>query len=267
MKITQDLHMHTHLSSCAKSEATLEAYIAQAESLGLDTLGIADHLWDDKIPLSPDDYWHHFYSPQNLAHVLKAREEIKAVDTKSLRILFGAEAEYDPIRGDIALSEEAGETLDFVLIPNSHTHMMMPKSLYEPYQAHADFMLKATRDILKSPMSKYVTALAHPFDAVACPYDKKLLYPLISQSEYREVFSEAREKNIAIEINTSPFLNKTDEEIKQNPKWEFFAIAKDCGCLFTFGSDCHHPASQKNILAARAISEVLRLTEKDILVL
>ena len=267
MKITQDLHMHTHLSSCAKPEATLEAYVEQAASLGIDTLGIADHLWDDRIALTSDMYWHHFYQPQNLQHVLKAREEVKSIDTKGLRILFGAEAEYDPVRGDIALSEEAGEILDFVLIPNSHTHMMMPKSHYEPYQAHADFMLKATRDILKSPMAKYVTALAHPFDAVACPYDKALLYPLIPESEYRDVFSMAAEKGIAIEINTSPFLNKSDEEIRENPKWQFFDIARQCGCKFTFGSDCHHPSSQKNILSAKLICSILNLTDKDILVL
>lgn len=267
MKITQDLHMHTHLSRCAKPEATLEAYIAQAAELGLDTLGIADHLWDNKIPFSDADYWYGFYEKQNLEHVLIAREEIKSIDKKGLKILFGAEAEYDPINGDIALSEEAGEILDFVLIPNSHTHMMMPKSLYEPYQAHADFMLKATHDILKSSRARYITALAHPFEAVACPYDKNLLYPLISRSEYEDVFCEAKEKSIAIEINTSAFLNKTDEEIRSNPQWEFFHIAKDCGCRFTFGSDCHRPESQKNILASETICEILSLTDKDILVL
>ena len=267
MKITQDLHMHTHLSSCAKPEATLEAYIAQASSLGLDTLGIADHMWDENVPLSPDDYWHRFYHPQNLKHVLRAREEIQSLDTKGLRILFGAEAEYDPVRSDIALSEEAGEILDFVLVPNSHTHMMMPKGLYEPYQAHADFMVKATWDILNSPLAGYVTALAHPFDAVACPYDKTLLYPLISDSEYKEMFSAAREKNIAIEINTSSFLNKTNEEIRNHPKWAFFSLAKECGCKFTFGSDCHQPGSQQNILASDVIIDTLSLTDKDILVL
>ena len=224
-------------------------------------------MWDDKIELSPDDYWHRFYHPQTLHHVLKAREEIKRIDTKGIRVLFGAEAEYDPKRGDISLSEEAGEILDFVLIPNSHTHMMMPENRYEPYQAHADFMVKATWDILNSPLAKYVTALAHPFDAVACPYDKTLLYPLISDSEYREMFSCAREKNIAIEINTSSFLNKTEDEIRNNPKWAFFHIAKECGCLFTFGSDCHQPGSQKNILASDVIIDTLSLSEKDILVL
>lgn len=268
MNITQDLHMHTHLSRCAKPEATLEAYIAQASALGLDTLGIADHLWDDAVGLH-DSFTRlcNFYKYQNVPHVLSIREEAKNVDTKGLRILFGAEAEYDPVRCDIALSEEAAQALDFIIVPNSHTHMVMQNSLYEPHRAHADYMLKAMRDILRSPLSQYITALAHPFEAVCCPYDKSLLYPLISESEYREVFSEAKEKNIAVEINTSSFLNKSDDEIKLDPKWSFFAIAKECGCRFTFGSDCHHPKSQKNLLSAKVICEILSLTEKDILYL
>ena len=268
MKITQDLHMHTHLSRCAKPEATLEAYIAQAASLGLDTLGIADHLWDAAVGL-PDSYsrCYSFYEKQNVPHVLSIREEAKGLDTKGLRILFGAEAEYDPVRGDIALSEEAAQTLDFIIVPNSHTHMIMQTSLYEPHQAHADYMLKAMYDILRSPLSKYVTAIAHPFDAVCCPYDNHLLYPLIPRNAYIDVFTEAGEKGIAIELNTSSGLNKTDEEIKADSKWEIFHIARECGCKFTFGSDCHHPNSQKNLLGAKAVTEFLSLTEKDILLL
>lgn len=268
MKITQDLHMHTHLSRCAKPEATLEAYIAQATSLGLDTLGIADHLWDAAVGL-PESYsrCHNFYEKQNVPHVLSLREEAKGIDTKGLRILFGAEAEYDPVKNNIALTEEAAQALDFIIVPNSHTHMIMQPSLYEPHQAHADYMLKAMRDILRSPISKYVTAVAHPFDAVCCPYDNHLLYPLISKSEYADVFTEAKEKGIAIELNTSSCKGKTNEEIKADSKWEIFHIAKECGCKFTFGSDCHHPDSQKSILGAKAICELLSLTDEDLLVL
>lgn len=268
MLITQDLHMHTHLSLCAEKEATLQAYLDQAESLGISTLGIADHLWDDKVGLHDENgSWYGFYKPQNMKHVLKAREEFKSCEARGLRVLFGAEVEYDSVRGDIALSEEAAEILDFVIVPNSHTHLVMPKEYYEPRKTHASFMLEATRNILRSPLSKYVTALAHPFDAVCCPYDRKLLYPLISKSEYMDVFSEAKEKNVAIEINTSPYLNKTDEVILNDPLWEIMHIAKECGCKFTFGSDCHHPSAQKNILASEIIIKHLGITEKDILVL
>ena len=268
MKITQDLHMHTYLSLCAEKEATLEAYISQASSLGLTTLGIADHLWDDKVGLHDENgKWYNFYKPQNMEHVLKAREDSKSLDTKGLRVLFGAEVEYDCVRGDLALSEEAAEILDFMIVPNSHTHLVMPREYYEPYETHARFMLNAARNILRSPLVKYVSAIAHPFDAVCCPYDRNVLYSLISKSEYKDLFCEASEKNVAMEINTSTFLNKTDEEIKAKPIWEIMRLAKECGCKFTFGSDCHHPKEQKSILTAKLICDHINLTEDDILIL
>ena len=47
MKITQDLHIHTKLSVCAKPAATFDMYIETAKAEGLETIGFADHLWDD----------------------------------------------------------------------------------------------------------------------------------------------------------------------------------------------------------------------------
>lgn len=266
--ITQDLHMHTHLSLCAKKEAVLQKYISQAAEYGIDTVGIADHLWDDAArPVRPEEAWAGFYGPQNMKHILKAREELASEDTHGIRVLFGAEAEFDPVRGDIALTEAAAQQLDFIIVPNSHTHMIMPKAYYEPYGKHAQFMLDVTRKILASPLSKYVTAIAHPFEAVACPYRKSLLYPMISESEYREVFSEAKEKNVAVEINTSTYPKASEVEIRSDPNWEFLSIARDCGCKFTFGTDCHHPDRQKDILTAKTVCEILSLKPENILTL
>lgn len=268
MKITQDLHMHTHLSSCASPCATAHAYLAQAYRLGLDTLGITDHLWDNAIPLyrgGVPEPWEKFYGPQNFEHIRLAREEFSQAERHGLRVLFGAEVEYDPVRRDIAVSEAVAEQLDLILVPNSHTHMMMPKACYEPRQRHANFMLEAFWNILRSPLSRYVTAIAHPFDAVACPYDAASLYPLISKSQYQEAFCAATEKGIAIEINTSAFLKASPEEIAAHPKWEMIAIAKDCGCKFTFGSDCHSPEMQQSLESAESIAEILNLDEMHLL--
>ena len=59
----------------------------------------------------------------------------------------------------------------------------------------------------------------------------------------------------------------TDEEIKAKPIWEIMRLAKECGCKFTFGSDCHHPKEQKSILTAKLICDHINLTEDDILIL
>ncbi|MBQ3080371.1 MAG: PHP domain-containing protein [Clostridia bacterium] len=265
MKTTQDLHVHTHLSICAEPFATPEAYIEKALEIGLTSLGIADHLWDSAVPLD-DHPWKGFYGEQNYAHTALSREEFAKIDTKGIRILFGAEGEYDPVNHGIGLTEEVCQKLDFLLIPNSHTHMMMPKDYYEPKQKHADFMLKAYFDIINCPLSGYITSIAHPFAAVACkPYPSGDLYPLISYNQYKEAFDAAKEKSIAFEINTSGLLKYTKDEIKSLPRLDVFRIAKECGCKFTFGSDAHQPESLESIRCADLLREILKLTDEDIL--
>ena len=134
MKITSDLHIHTRLSSCAKPEATVEYYMNKAREMGLKTLGFTDHLWDSAIPNA-----NKFYVPQDFRHISEIRAELDAADKTGIdRILFGAEGEYDPWRHGVALTPEVAEQLEILLVPNSHTHMMMPKDCYEPPRRHAD---------------------------------------------------------------------------------------------------------------------------------
>ena len=54
MQITYDIHCHTHLSVCGEDSATIESYVRSATKLGLKTIGIADHMWDSKIPFFDD---------------------------------------------------------------------------------------------------------------------------------------------------------------------------------------------------------------------
>lgn len=265
MLITQDLHMHTHLSLCAKPEATLQAYLDQAKEMNLTTLGIADHFWDDTVGFEGvSERAYNCYSSQNLPHIALAREEFKSVNPHGVRVLFGAETEYHFFRKDVALTPEHAQTLDFLLVPNSHTHMTMPGEFYASYKKHAGFIMEAAHHILSSPVWPYITAFAHPFDAIGAPYPAHLLYPYMGRRELEEIFCEAKEKNIAIEINTGR-LPEDAEAVRTHPKWEIFALAKECGCKFTFGSDCHKPEKQKTLFAAQIACEVLSLREEDIL--
>jgi histidinol phosphatase-like PHP family hydrolase len=165
LKLEHDFHVHTHLSSCAKDSATIAHYVAKARELGIKKLGLADHMWDAAIPGASK-----WYSVQDFAHISTIREEIAAVEHEGIEFLIGAEGEYDYAHRGIALSEAVAEQLDFLIVPNSHTHMTMPKDFYEPHRKHAEFMLDAFYDIINSPLSKYVTAIPHPFMAVCCPY-------------------------------------------------------------------------------------------------
>ena len=264
MKIIQDLHVHTHLSMCAERSATPEAIIAQSKRLGLRSIGIADHMWAAEIPYpasAPGGKV--FYEMQPTTHAADARAEFGAIDCQGIEVLFGCETEYDLERRDIGLTEEEAKKMDFIIVPTSHTHMVMPTELYTPYQAHADFMLRAYKDVLHSPLVRYITAMAHPFAAVCCPYDNAVLFDLITDAQYREIFTESAARGVAVEIN-SACLEDSAEKIQAHPSMRMYRIAHDCGCKFTIGSDSHSDTEQGTLPRAALLADLLGLTEDDI---
>ena len=265
MKITHDLHMHTHLSFCGKDEATVENYLRQAPELGLTTIGITDHVWDDAHPGMPP--WYRQDVRQNVEHVLQARAEIEACRGRGVRILHGCEAEYDYPGRSTALSVESAEKFDFVIASSSHTGNTMPKVFYDPPRRHAEFMLQAYEDMLKSDVSRYFTAMAHPFHAVLCPYGHELPIEAITDDEYKRIFDMTAQRGIAVEINIKCLVGyhaeRTDDIVNQ-PHMRMFRIAKDYGCRFTFGTDCHFLSAQRMIRFAPQIAELLELKPEDL---
>lgn len=265
MRIEHDFHIHTTLSLCAHDDsATVENYVRRAKELGLKKLGFADHLWDGAIPGASE----RFYKPQDFTHVAQLKQELARFDgVDGIRLYFGCEVEYDPARRDLALTEETARAFDFILVPNSHTHMIMPREDYHPPERHARFMLDAFRNIVASPLAGYITAVAHPFSAVNCPYDRRVLYDLISPGEYREVFELARQADIALELNVSGYKGWSLREIVEDPSIRMFQIARECGCKFTFGSDAHSaaPGEPHDLWwIAYVLAELLELTEADL---
>ncbi len=268
MNVLQDLHVHTHLSLCAKPTATVAYYIQKAHELGLDTIAFTDHLWDHQVEGMPDLGNNPFYRVQDFPYILQLKDEIAKEDPKGLRILFGAEVEFSPLAHKPAITVEHAKQLDVLLVPNSHTHIIMPKNLYQPMQAHADFMLQAYYDAIRSDIAPYITAMAHPFAAVCCPYDMRLLLPLISDNQYGDCFSEAAGKGIAFEINTSEFAeDDTVAKLEADPYFRILKLAKEAGSKFTFGSDSHSNTDHDQeckFLNAYIIGSRLGLTDADI---
>ena len=260
MRVKHDLHIHTNLSLCADRDVTVAYYIDKARELGLRKIGFTNHMWDEKI----QPVLNEFYEIQTVEHNLKLRGELKAVEKKELEVLFGAEAEFHPLYG-VALTEENAEQFDYILVSNSHTHMTMEKSLYEPHQRHVEFMVEAYRKILNSPVRHHILAIAHPFEAVCCPYDRQSLYEMISDDTYKDLFASTAEKEIAVEINVGCFPGITSENCERFGAMRMFRIAHDMGCKFTFGSDAHsRKAHDGYVEEAQVFIDYLGITEKDI---
>ena len=261
MEIKHDFHIHTHLSVCAKDTATVEHYAQTAKNLGFTKIGFADHFWDEKC----GEPWNRFYERQGLAHVLELKKEIESVDFGGTKVFFGCETEYDPRNKGAAITPAVAEQFDFVIVPNSHTHMMMPKDLYEPYEKHKQFMIDAYNQILDCEVSKYILSMAHPFEAVCCPYDNMILMEMMSDDDYRRVFDRTAEKGIAVEINTSGIGRYTAKEIPDSQYVRMFRLAKECGCKFTFGSDSHTSGGHDRYdEISQVVADALELTENDI---
>ena len=212
MKITHDFHIHTTLSKCANKEnATVENYVNHAKRLGLKKLGFANHFWDEKF--DPDD--NNFYKAHPFDYIYSLKDELKKYETEGIKMYLGCEGEYSYKLRSVAISEEAAEKFDFIVIPNSHTHMSMPKEFYEPYEKHAQFMIDAYNDVLDCAINKYITAMAHPFEAVCCPYDNSILIDLIDDDTFKRLFNKQAERGIAFEINVSSMKKKSHEEIEK----------------------------------------------------
>lgn len=272
MKITHDIHIHTHLSLCADKSATAEAYAKIFKEQGIKKAGFADHFWDATYENSHayllDNTGQHnpkgFYITQNYEYLCQLKPELSTVDFGDTEILFGCETDYDPVNRRPAITPATAEKFDFVLMPNSHTHMVMPIAYYEPKERHIDYMIQIYEDTLNSDVAKYITSMAHPFEAVCCLYDRHILNKMISDDTYKRLFSKTAEKGIAIEVNVSCMKGKTPEEIANLEEMRLYRIAKDEGCLFTFGSDSHDDQAHKYYSNATLVANLLNLTENDL---
>lgn len=265
MLFCEDIHVHTHLSTCACPEADPKEYLKKAKDVGFDLIGFADHMWDLNVHC-----YNNWYLDQGYENVSKLRDELSGFTVPDVKYLFGCEVEYDPREHDIALTEEVAKKFDFIIVPNSHTHMMLPPEIDKnDLKAHSDFMMRAFFDIIRSPRAKYVTSIAHPFMAVGSVHQQELVAQY-SDAILHDCFSECAEKNIALEINASLFRGidgTSDEEYTSYEFYRFFSIAKECGCKFTYGGDRHTAVNYRRSKKADRFAELLGLTENDVVYL
>ena len=262
--ISTDFHIHTNLSLCAKREATLEGYIEVGKKLGLRKMGFADHFWDATIPYVENSKCQSFYGTQDLNHLLELKPKIKEYGENTPRLYFGCEVDYSYKLGAPAISEAAAEQFDFIIVPNSHTHLVMPEELYQPYEKHAEFMVKAYDDIVSCPLKKYITAVAHPFEAVCCPYPRAELLKLISDDTFKRLFTKTAEAGIAFEVNQECIGGALKSEVEWEQRLRMFGIARDMGCKFIFGSDAHSHLHLEVLQNTKELMEALSITEADI---
>lgn len=258
--LTHDIHVHTHLSLCAKPEATFDAYVRNARRLGIKLIGFADHMWETGKKDAPSD----FYEIQNLAHVLKLRDEV--YETEGLRVLIGCEAEFTA-DNTLSVTPEAAQKLDYVTVAHSHTHFdfVMPQEIKDDYKAHGQWLMESFMRMMHHPGIALAATVVHPM--APCLVDKAdevLVH--ISDSEFREAFALAAKHSVGLELNAAIMCFAGCDRKETAEKSQFlrmFRIAKECGCRFSLGSDSHHPDDHGNYPKLGVMIDLLGLTKND----
>ncbi len=262
MKIKQDMHIHTHLSSCSRDpEQNPKAIIEWAAQNGLDTICFTDHFWDETIPGASD-----WYKPQDLQHIEAIREQIP-LSTLGVKVLVGCETEF--IGGKtVGISRAVADKMDFINLPFDHFHMkdfVCPHTIKTVEQV-AELWLIRFDEVLELDLPWHKIALAHCNDILGFKPQMKAIFEILLNDNKRELqrlFIRCATQGTKIEINTSVCSSPVWQDLFSYHK-AFFSIAKDSGCLFTFGSDAHHPKALNNILPASSVAKRLGLEKHHI---
>lgn len=229
--LLNDLHCHTHLSSCCHDEnMTAETILRFAEEHNYSSLCLTDHLWDRAVPGASD-----WYAPQDVEHVRKA---LPLPSSDKLPFYFGCETEL-PINCVPALHRDNFDLFDFVVIPVNHMHM---KGLNRPYDVDtpekmAEYILTRLERLLERDLPFNKIGLAH----FTCPlmFAEGSVADVISHmSEQRllRIMKGYAEAGTGVELNCASF-----EELETRPEetLRMYRASKEAGCKFYFSSDAH----------------------------
>lgn len=255
-----DLHIHSWISLCSGDpEQSPETILQYAKDNHLKKICLTDHYWDETIPGASD-----WYKKQNTAWI----EQAKPLPTADgISFLFGAETDMCA-DGTIGVNAESAKRLDFIIVPTTHLHMNgFTCRGDEDAAERAEIFIKRFETLLAADLPFEKVGLAHLTCSLMYPkHNHKDVLDRISDAEFRRLFYKAAVLGLGIELNF-PAIHKngttmtwTEDASLLRP----YALAKECGCKFYFGSDAHHPqglmAEKQN---AETIIDLLSLEESD----
>ncbi len=255
MIFEHDIHVHTFLSSCGEPNAIPQDYIKIAKKQGIKVLGFSDHVWDSAVAGA----WP-WYQPQDINHVMKIRELVQQ-ENQDIKILFGCETEF--CGGDkIAMTKENASRFDYILVPTTHFHMkdvVCPSYITKSIDV-AKLMVERFNEAIGLDIA---TAIAHPFVPFGFMEQASECISFISDDEFMNSFSLAREKHVGIEIHKEMFF-PINEEIDKEVFIRVLSIAKKAGCHFHYGSDAHSISAFEEQNEIGDYMKFCNITEDDI---
>lgn len=237
-----DFHTHTAYLKCANGTMTVPAMLEECARLGVDRLGITDHLNTlDKLPL------HEFI-----------RHDLEAADSP-IDIYFGVELNYMSCDGAFAFNAEVKERLGFQFaIGGIHATYLEQYDLRRMVDIQHRHHLKTCQDPL-------VDVLVHPYWFGRGEFTKRN-WPwfdsvkAVPEAYARELGQVARETGTAIEINACANLSCPNNPPAYVDEYaDYLAAVAAEGCRFSVGSDAHDIRRLADIQLAWAMVKRLKL--------
>ena len=258
--VDNDLHIHTHLSTCSQDEnQTPENIIKVQKANGFKTLCLTDHYWDDEVPCNTAvNRWYH---EQNFEHIAKS---LPLPLDDEVTLLFGCEADLDS-DNNIGVPKSRYDDFDFIIVSTTHFHHMAGKNWENCTNKDlAKHWVNRFDAVLNADLPFGKVGIAH----LACELinrksreDLLEVLDFITDSELKRLFTKAAKLGLGIELNVGDMrlmIAEPDRVLR------IFKTAKDCGCKFYFGSDSHesHEFAGVKSVFEQAV-DLLHLTEED----
>ncbi|HUV39922.1 MAG TPA: PHP domain-containing protein [Planctomycetota bacterium] len=216
-----DFHIHTNRSACANEAMTLSAIVRECERLGLESIGIADHLGRDQLERSAG-----------------LRKDIEALDSP-VDVYLGAEVGYGWKTQTHGLTEGQKQQHGFQYAIGSHhsTYLRefdLEKVVRLQHEHHLKTCANPAMDILGHPWR----FLYEEFKRCEWPWIDTMT--CVPESLTRELAHAAVETGTAIEINaTSNLCMKFQPDSYFEEYVAYLAVLAEEGVTFALGSDAH----------------------------
>ena len=233
-----DFHIHTE-------GMTIQDLLARAQKVGLEMLGISDHLNFEFGTLED--------IPQNLEVFRRNKKYLENAETL-LPVFFGCEVHIMDEWGFNPLTDEIREEFNFdYIIGGLH-------GLYGPRGSHREIIDLYQTLFLQMAEDRLIEVIVHPYWVPQRAMDENELpmFPsleMVPERYMREVAQAAVETNTAIEVNSGGiFSNPSLSDTFKEGYKDFLRILDEEGVQFAIGSDAH---TLNHIGASRTARDVL----------
>lgn len=237
-----DFHIHTHYLKCANQTMTVPAIVQKCTELGLEMIGIADHL----------------NVRENLPLFRKIKEDIAALRT-SLPVFFGCELNYSgrPMPYDAEIEKQYGFQYAIGGLHGAHTKEPSLRTII-------DIQHKLLCECAACPLFDVVV---HPWWYGRSEFTRNNLPWLEDMSQIpkaytREFAQIARQNGKAIEINGMAIFWNTGYSDRFRKEYvEHLAVMNEEGVMFALASDAHAIDQLASVAEPIRVAEELKIPE------